>query len=71
MSCACKNDMKNLGNFHQTTWKSQNWDLDGILLSKVENVWAYKTYRGVITTKNDTKIEEEFTCQFKTDIRNL
>ena len=21
-------------------WKSKNWDLDGILLSKVENVWA-------------------------------
>ena len=21
-------------------WKSKNWDFDGILLSKVENVWA-------------------------------
>ena len=27
-------------NFHQSTWKSWNWELDGILLSKVENVWA-------------------------------
>ena len=25
---------------HQSTRKSQNWDVDGILLSKVENVWA-------------------------------
>ena len=33
-----KNDMKNLGNFHQSTWKSTDWDFDGILLSKVENV---------------------------------
>ena len=35
-----KNDMRNLGNFHQSTWKPQNWDFDGILLTKVENVWA-------------------------------
>ena len=25
-----------LENFHQSTCKSQNWDFDGILLSKVE-----------------------------------
>ena len=34
------NDIRNLPNFHQSTWKSQNWDFDGILLSKAENVWA-------------------------------
>ena len=33
-----ENDMRNLVNFHQSTQKSQNWDFDGILLSKVENV---------------------------------
>ena len=27
-------------NFSQERLKSQNWDFDGILLSKVENVWA-------------------------------
>ena len=32
--------MRNLANFYQSNWKSQNWDFDGILLSKVENVWA-------------------------------
>ena len=32
-----KNDMRNLGSFHQCTW---NWDFDGILLFKVEDVWA-------------------------------
>ena len=26
--------------FSPGTWKSQNWDFDWILLSKVENVWA-------------------------------
>ena len=35
-----ENDMRNFGNFHQSTPKCQNWDSDGILLSKVENVWA-------------------------------
>ena len=35
-----ENNMRNLANFHQSTWKSQNWEVDGILLSKVENIWA-------------------------------
>ena len=30
-----EHDMSNLENFHQNTAKSQNWDFDGILLSKV------------------------------------
>ena len=33
-----ENDMRNLVNFHQSTRESQNWDFDGFLLSKVENV---------------------------------
>ena len=32
-----ENDMRNLTNFHQSTWKCQNWDVDRIVLSKVEN----------------------------------
>ena len=35
-----ENDTKNSANFHQSTWKPQNWDFDDILLPKVENVWA-------------------------------
>ena len=38
LTCSLENDMRNLSNFHQSNWKSQNWDFDGILLSKVENV---------------------------------
>ena len=38
LTSAFKNDMRNLENFHQNTGKSKNWDIDGILLSKVENV---------------------------------
>ena len=40
MTSGLKNDMRNLANFHQRAWKCQNWDLDGILLSKLENVRA-------------------------------
>ena len=35
-TCGLKNNMRNLANFHQSTRKHQNWDFDGILLSKVE-----------------------------------
>ena len=38
LACCLENDMRNLGNFHQSTQKCQNWDFDQILLSKVENV---------------------------------
>ena len=39
MICGLENDMSNLANFHQSTQKCPNWDFDGILFSKVENVW--------------------------------
>ena len=39
LAYASKYEMSNLVYFHQTTRKSQNWDFDGILLSKVKNVW--------------------------------
>ena len=38
--CVLENNMTNLANFHQGTWKSQNCDFDEILMSKVENVWV-------------------------------
>ena len=31
LTCASKNDMKNLATFHQNTQKSKNLDFDGIL----------------------------------------
>ena len=37
LTCGLENDMKNLTNFHQNTWKCQKWDFDEMLLSKVEN----------------------------------
>ena len=69
LTCASKNDMRNLANFHQSTQKSQNWDFNRVLLSKVENVRAGDLC--VMTMKNDSKFEEKLTCLFKTDMRNL
>ena len=40
VSFAFINDMSNLGNVHQSTWKCQHLDFDGVHLFKVENVWA-------------------------------
>ena len=57
LTCRLENNMRNLTNVHQNTWKFKNWDFDGILLSKTENTRA-KTYKGVICngTKKWTKI---------------
>ena len=37
LTCSLENGLRNVANFHQGTRKSQNWDFDGNLLSKVEN----------------------------------
>ena len=38
LTCGLENDMRNLANFHQSTQKCQNWDVDRILLTKVEKI---------------------------------
>ena len=38
LNCDLKNDIRNLTCFYQSTRNYQNWDFDGILLSKAENV---------------------------------
>ena len=37
-----ENDTKNFANVYQNTRKSQNWDFDGILLSKIKQVEGLK-----------------------------
>ena len=38
LTSGLENDMRNLANFYQRTRMSQNWEFEGIFLSKVENV---------------------------------
>ena len=40
LTCGLENNMRNLANFYQRTWKCQNWDFDGILLAKTEKASA-------------------------------
>ena len=35
-----ENNKENFANFHQSTCNFQNGDFNGILLSKVENIWS-------------------------------
>ena len=57
-----KNDTRNLANFNASSGKSENLRFDGLLLSKVCNVWAKKIQRCCVV-----KTE----LWFQNDIRNL
>ena len=65
--------MRNLANFYQGPWKSQNWDFYGGTFIQSWNCMSLK-FTGevcVVAMKNDRKFEKEWTCQFKIDKRNL
>ena len=52
LTCCLVNDMRNLANFYQSTWKCQNWNFDKTLLSKVENLqWTYVSWQWIIIQK--------------------
>ena len=49
LTCGSENNMRHLANFHQNTWKCQNWYFHGILLSNVDNVWAENLQRSYVS----------------------
>ena len=70
---ASKNDMRNLANFNQSTFKSLKL---GLLLGPFIQSRKYMSLKFtgelcVMTIKNDAKFGEDLTCQFKIDMRNL
>ena len=75
LTCCLENEMRNLANFHQSTRKCQSWNFDGILLPKCQSrkcmTLKFTEKLFVMTMMTDTKIEEELTCRFKIDMRNL
>ena len=73
LTCGLENDLRNLANFHQNTWKCQNWYFHGILFVQSRKCMSYKFTEEllVMTLKNNKNSEEESTCRFKTDITNL
>ena len=73
LTCAFKNDMRNLANFHQSIFKSLKIGTLMASLYPRQKMYELK-FTGefcVMIMKNDAKFEEELTCQFKIDIRNL
>ena len=73
LTCGLWNNMRNLANFHQSTSKSENWDFNGVFFVQSWKYMRLKLARELffITMKNDTKTEEELTCEFKINMRNL
>ena len=73
MTCAFKNDMRNLANFHQSMFESLKlrfwWD-PFIQSTKCMSL-KFTGEFCVMTMKNDAKFDKELTCQFKIDMRNL
>ena len=66
LTCHLQNEMRNLANFYHSTQKSQNWDFDGIFLSKEENECAERSYKIVtvnhfcVSHKNRWKHNQHF-----------
>ena len=70
LTCGLENDMRNLANFHQNSWKCRNWYFYGIILSKVQNARSHVSLiQCNDTMKNDKKSKEKLTCRLKIDIR--
>ena len=73
LTCASKNDMKNLANFHQSTFESLKLGLlmGPFIQSRKCMSLRFTGELCVMTKKNNARFEEELTCQFKIDMRNL
>ena len=70
LTCGLENDMNNLTSFHQSTQKCQNWEFDGIQSRKSMSLKLIEDLC-VMIMKNDSKIEKNLNCLFRTDKRNL
>ena len=73
LTCASKNDMKNLATFHQSSQKCQKLALwwDPLIQSGKYMSLKLTGELSVMAMKNDIKFEEELTCQFKIDTGDL
>ena len=72
LTCALKNDIRNLVSFHASRRKSENLYFDWILLSKAYKDLDEKVQKScLMTLKSDAKFEEKLTLGSKNDMRNL
>ena len=68
-----KYDIRNLVNFHGSSWKSENLHFEGVLLSIAYKVSTKKSTEkcSLMTLKSDPNFEEELNFCLKNDTRNL
>ena len=73
LTCAFKNDMRNLANFHQSTSESLKMGLWWDPFIQGRKCMSLKFTRKfcVMKMKNDAKFEEEFNCYFKIGMRKF
>ena len=70
--CGLENDMKNLANFTRASKVSKLELSRDSFIQSIKFVSLKLTEElCIITMKNDPKFEEELTCHFKIDMRNL
>ena len=65
--------MRNLANFHQALFESLKIGtlMDTLIQIRICMSLKFTGELCLMTIKNNAKIEEELTCQFKIDMRNL
>ena len=73
LTCGLENDMRNLTNFHQNHLKKSKLVFSWDPFVQSRKCMSYKLTEEllIMTLRNDEKSEEELTCCFKIDIRNL
>ena len=75
LTFAFKNDMRNLGNFHQTLESLNIWTLMRFFQIHIrKGIYMSLKLTGelfVMTMKNDAKLVKELTCHFKIEMSTL
>ena len=73
LTCGSENDIKKLAKFSPKHMKVSKLGLSLSLFIQSRKCMSLKSTGElcVITMKNDAKVEEEWTCQFKIGMRNL
>ena len=68
LTCRFKMDIRNLTRELESL---KNLNFNGLLLTKVYNVWAKTLQRSYMTLACDAKVQEKLTCGLENDMRNL
>ena len=73
LTCGLKNNLRNLLNFHASSWKSGNLHFDGLLLSKAYKDLDEKVQKSYVSWhwRVMQSLKKKLTLDSKNDMRNL